>query len=141
MNSGPDTAKALAVGRIVIGAVALLFPRLAARLFMLNVKSNPQLPYMIRLFAAREIAVGAMTLAAPESARTSMAGLGMAIDGSDAIAGFAAARSGVVSKPVGVFLTVAALGAVAAGASMLRRPQLTASSLNMHWSPPSTGPW
>ena len=117
MNSGPDTAKALAVGRIVIGVVSLVFPTLAARGFMLKVSSNPQLPYVMRLFGAREIAVGAMTLTAPESARTSMTGMGMAIDGSDAVAGFAAVRSGVVSKPVGVFLTGAALGAVAAGAS------------------------
>ena len=119
MNPGSDTAKALALGRVVIGAVALLFPALAARLFLLNVRNNPQLSYMTRLFAAREIAVGAMTLTAPESARTSMVGLGMAIDGSDAVAGLAAARSGIVSRPVGVMLTAAALGAVAAGGSAL----------------------
>ncbi len=112
-----DTVKSMAIGRIALGAVALLFPTLAARLFMLKVKSNPQLPYMTRLFAAREIAVGALTLTAPENARTSMVGLGMAIDGSDAVAGIAATRSGAVSKPVGVMLTGAALGAVAAGAS------------------------
>jgi hypothetical protein len=117
MNTGSDTVKALAIGRIALGAVALFFPALAARLFMLKVKSNPQLPYMTRLFAAREIAVGALTLTAPESARTSMIGLGMAVDGSDAIAGVAAARSGAVSKPVGVLLTGGALAAVAAGAS------------------------
>ncbi len=115
--NGTDTARSLAIGRIAIGAVALLFPTLAARLFMLKVSSNPQLPYMTRLFAAREIAVGALTLTAPESSRRSMVGLGMAIDGSDAIAGIAATRSGAVSKPVGVLLTGAALGAVAAGAS------------------------
>jgi hypothetical protein len=115
--NGTDTARSLAIGRVAIGAVALIFPALAARLFMLSAKNNPQLPYMTRLFAAREIAVGALTLTAPESARTSMVGLGMAIDGSDAVAGIAAARSGAVSKPVGVILTGAALGAVAAGAS------------------------
>jgi len=119
MNSGPDTAKALAIGRLVIGAVALLFPALAARLFLLDVKSNPQLPYMMRLFAARELAVGGMSLAAPESAQTTMTGLGMAVDGSDAVAGFAATRTGIVSKPVGVILTAAALGAMAAGGSVL----------------------
>jgi hypothetical protein len=119
MNPGSDTAKALAMGRIVIGAVAMLFPALATRLFLLNVKSNPQLPYVMRLFAAREIAVGAVTLTAPESARTSMVGLGMAVDGADAVAGVAAIRSGIVSKPVGILLAGAALGAVAAGGSAL----------------------
>ncbi len=117
MNSGSDTARLMAIGRLAIGAVALFFPALASRLFMLDVKNNPQLPYMTRLFAAREIAVAAVTLTAPENARTSMIGLGMAVDGADAFAGFAAARSGVVSKPAGIFLTGAALAAVAGGAS------------------------
>lgn len=116
MNPGTDTVKALAVARVILGTIALLFPTIAARLFLLKVKSNPQLPYMTRLFAAREIALGAVTLTAPESARTSMVGMGMAVDGSDAVAGFAAAWPGAVSKPVGVILTGAALGAVAAGA-------------------------
>ena len=119
MNPGPDTVKALAVARVAIGTVALLFPSLAARLFLLSVKANPQLPYMTRLFAAREIAVGAVTLAAPENATSSMVGLGMAIDGSDAVAGIAAARSGIVSKPAGVLLAGVALAAVAAGGSAL----------------------
>jgi hypothetical protein len=115
--NGTDTAKSLAIGRIALGAVALLFPTLAARLFLLSAKNNPQLPYMTRLFAAREIAVGALSLTAPEGSRTTMVSLGMAIDGSDAVAGIVAARSGAVSKPVGLLLTGAALGAVAAGAS------------------------
>jgi hypothetical protein len=117
MNAGSDTATVMAFGRLAIGAVALLFPSLAARLFMLDVRSNPQLPYMTRLFAVRELAVGAVSLKAPENARTSMVGLGMAVDGADAIAGLAATRSGAVSKPAGVLLTGAALAAVAAGAS------------------------
>src|SRR5687767_5636144 len=117
MNTGSDTVKALAVGRLILGTIALVFPTLAARLFMLKVESNPQLPYMTRLFAAREIAVGALSLTAPESARTSMVGLGMAVDGSDAIAGIAATRAGIVSKPVGVLLTGAAMAAVAVGGS------------------------
>ncbi len=117
MKPGSDTVKAIAVARIALGAIALLFPALTARLFLLNARTNPQLPYMTRLFAAREIAVGAVTLTAPEGTRSSMVGMGMAIDGSDAVAGIAAARSGAVSKPAGVVLTAAALGAVAAGAS------------------------
>ena len=117
MNPGSDTAKLMAIGRLAIGAVALLFPALATRLFLLDPERNPQLSYMTRLFAIREIAVGAVTLSAPETARTSMVGLGMAVDGSDAIAGIAAARSGAVSKPTGIVLTGAALAAVAGGAS------------------------
>lgn len=119
MNPGSDTVRIMALGRLVIGITALLFPALTARLFLLKPKSNPQLSYMTRLFAIREMAVGAVTLAAPESDRTSMVGLGIAVDGSDAVAGIAAARSGIVSKPAGVVLTGAALAAVAAGGSAL----------------------
>lgn len=119
MNSGSDTAKALAIGRLVLGAVALLFPTLAARLFLLDARRNPQLSYMTRLFAAREIAIGGLSLTAPETAQTTMTGLGIAVDGSDAVAGIAATRAGIVSKPAGVLLTAAALGAMAAGGSVL----------------------
>ncbi len=45
---------------------SLLSPKLAARLFLLDPKSNPQLPYLGRLFGSREIALGMITLAAPE---------------------------------------------------------------------------
>jgi hypothetical protein len=117
MNS--DLAKSLAIGRLAIGTVALLLPKLTARLFLLNAGRNPQLPYMTRLFAAREIALGAVSLAAPEDARTQLLGVGIAVDGSDAVAGLAAARSGIVSKPAGAMLTVAALGAVVAGAAAI----------------------
>ena len=119
MNPGSDTPKLMALGRLALGIAALVFPALTARLFLLDVRRNPQLTYMTRLFGIREMAVGAVTLAAPESARTSMVGIGLAVDGSDAVAGFAAARSGIVSKPAGVVLTGAALAAVAAGGSAL----------------------
>lgn len=119
MNPGTDTVKIMAAARMAIGAAAVLFPALTARLFLLSVKRNPQLPYMTRLFGVREIAVGAMTLNAPDDARTPMVGLGIAVDGSDAFAGLAATRSGAISKPAGILLTGAALGAVAAGAAAL----------------------
>lgn len=118
MNS-TDTARSLAIGRLAIGVASLLLPRIAVRLFLLDPRRNPQLSYMTRLFAAREIALGTVALAAPEDARTPLLGLGIAVDGSDAVAGLAAARSGVVSKPAGAMLTVAALGAAAAGAAAL----------------------
>ena len=119
MTSGTDTVKGLAFGRIAIGLVSVLFPRLAARLFLLNLRLNPQLAYMTRLFGAREIALGAITLAASEEAQTQLTGIGIAVDGTDAIASIAAARSGLISKPAGVMVTIAALGAVGAGAAAL----------------------
>lgn len=106
----------LALGRIAIGITALASPELAGRLFRLDVASNPQLPYMSRMFGSREIALGAITLAAKGSARRRLVALGMAVDGADAFAGYEAMRSGTVSQSVGIGLTAPALGAVAAGA-------------------------
>lgn len=106
----------LALGRIAIGATALASPDLAGKLFRLDVARNPQLPYMSRMFGSREIALGAITLLAKGSARRKLVGLGIAVDGADAFAGYDAMRSGAVNQSVGIGLTLPAVGAVVAGA-------------------------
>jgi len=106
----------LALGRIVIGATALVSPDAAAKLFRLDSASNPQLPYMSRMFGSREVALGAITLVAKGKARRKLVALGMAVDGADAFAGYDAMRTGIVPQSVGIFLTAPALGAVVAGA-------------------------
>lgn len=106
----------LALGRIAIGATALVSPSVAARLFRLDLARNPQLPYLSRMFGSREIALGAITLLAKGGARRRLIALGMAVDGADAFAGYDAMRSGVVTQATGVFLTAPAVGAVLAGA-------------------------
>jgi hypothetical protein len=105
----------LSLGRIAIGATTLASPDLAGKLFRLDVGSNPQLPYMARMFASREIALGAITLVSRGKARRALVALGMAVDGSDAYAGFDAGRSRAVSRSDSTFLTVLALVGVAAG--------------------------
>jgi hypothetical protein len=106
----------LALGRIAIGATALASPALASKLFRLDLASNPQLPYLSRMFGSREIALGAITLLAKGKARRRLIALGIAVDGADAFAGYDAMKSGSVNQSVGVGLTVPALGAVVAGA-------------------------
>lgn len=106
----------LALGRIVIGATALASPDLAAKMFRLDLARNPQLPYLMRMFGSREIALGALTLVAKGKARRKLVALGMAVDGADAFAGYDAMRSGSVPQSVGLFLTGPALGAVLTGA-------------------------
>lgn len=105
----------LALGRIAIGATALAAPALATRLFRLDAASNPQLPYLLRMFGSREVALGAVTLLAPPAARRTVVAAGVAVDLADAAAGVTAARDGLVSRPTGAFLTAPALAAVAAG--------------------------
>ncbi len=105
----------LSLGRIAIGAAALTAPTLTTRLFRLDGAANPQLPYLLRMFGSREVALGALTLLAPPSARRTVVAAGIAVDVADAVAGVMAARDGSVSKPTGAFLTGPALGATAAG--------------------------
>ena len=111
-----NTANGLALGRIAIGVGALASPDLASKLFRLDGPNNPQLPYMTRMFASREIALGAVTLASKGAARRKLLALGIAVDGADAFAGYDAMRTGAVNNSVGVGLTVPAVGAVIAGA-------------------------
>lgn len=110
----------LALGRIAIGAVALGNPETAGRLFRLDVAGNPQLPYLSRLFGAREIAMGAVTLLASGTAWRNLVLAGIAVDAADAYAGYRAGREGYVTGTTSGMLAAPALAAVAAGAVGLR---------------------
>jgi hypothetical protein len=110
----PTTGIALA--RIAIGVTALAAPDLATRLFRLDGAANKQLPYMNRMFGSRELALGAITLAAPKGARNRLVALGMGVDAADAWTGWSAREAGLVDGRTGTYLTVPAVLAVAAGA-------------------------
>jgi hypothetical protein len=115
-----DPITGLAFGRIAVGAVSLVSPSLAAKLFLLNPGANPSLPYVTRMFGSREIALGALTLTATGAARKRLIQVGIAIDGADAFTGVAGAASGAVSKKAGIVLAVVAAGAVASGVQGLQ---------------------
>lgn len=111
----------LSLGRIAIGVTALASPSLATTLFRLDGPANPQLPYMLRMFGSREVALGTVTLLAPPAARRTVAAAGVAVDLADAVAGVMAARGGQVTRATGAFLTAPAVGAVVAGIVGWRR--------------------
>lgn len=115
-----DPITGLAYGRIVVGTISFLSPSLAARLFLLDPKSNRQLPYLSRLFGSREIALGAITLASSGEARRRLVQLGVAVDGADAFTGIVTAASGSVPKKTGAVLTLVAAAAVATGVMELQ---------------------
>ena len=115
-----DPITGLAVGRITVGTVSFLSPGLAARMFLLNPKANPQLAYMTRLFGLARDRLGALTLASTGAARRQLVQVGVAIDGADAVNGLVSAASGKVSKPAGLLLTVVAAAAVATGVKELQ---------------------
>lgn len=110
-----DPVTGLSLGRIAIGATTLASPDLAGKLFRLDNRANPQLPYMARMFASREIALGAVTLLARGRSRRALAAVGIAVDASDAYAGYDAGRSGAVTQQTSAFLIAPAVGAVLAG--------------------------
>jgi len=116
-----DPITGLAYGRISVGALCLLSPKLAARLFLLDPKSNPQLPYLGRMFGSREVALGLITLAAPDGdTRRRLIQLGVAVDATDAVTGVLSAASGAVPKKTGFMLTVAGAASTATGVLALQ---------------------
>jgi hypothetical protein len=115
-----DPITGLAYGRVAIGTLSLVSPKLAARLFLLDPKTNPQLSYMGRLFASREIALGVVTLAAPENARRRLVQLGVGVDAADALTGITAVISGSVPKKTALLLTVAGVASTTTGVLALQ---------------------
>ena len=92
---------------VVFGATAVTAPDLGSRLFRLDAAGNPQLPYMTRLFASREIALGAATLLASGKVRRNLIVAGIAVgrpgrpeDVAHAVSYFCDERSGFVSGQV-----------------------------------------
>ncbi len=110
-----NPALGLAVGRLGIGATALLTPRLFARMTGLQPESNASVSYPTRLFGSREILMGAATLLTTGEVRRNLVGAGVAVDAADVLAALGSAVRGDVSKKSGAMLALPAGAAVAAG--------------------------
>ncbi len=112
----------LSLGRILFGSVALARPDVAAKALQLDATTNPQLPYMTRMFASREIALGLVTLLSRGKARKSVLALGVLVDTADAGTAYLGMKEGVVTQKSAAALIGPAVGAVAAGfVSIFRR--------------------
>ena len=112
----------LSLGRIAVGSTALANPEVAAKLFQLDPVTNPQVPYVIRLFGSREIALGVATLLARGKAQRGLIGLGILVDAADAGTGYLAMQDGSVSRKTAMTLIGPAAGAVLSGlVGLLRR--------------------
>ncbi len=122
-----DAAKTLVAIRANIGLGAWLAPRLAGRLFGLDAEANPQLPYVARLFGARDVALGAGVAASSGSARRLWLQIGMVCDAADAVAGLIAGRNGEISKVSTVLVTSPALIGIGLGLAALREEAGAAS--------------
>jgi hypothetical protein len=105
----------ISIVRIGIGALSVARPDLAAKAFRLDHANNPQMAYMTRMFGSREMFLGLTTLASKGRSRRVLTALGVAVDGSDAFAGFDAGRTGSVSQATSGVLTAPAVLAVLGG--------------------------
>jgi hypothetical protein len=124
-----SSLKALAGLRAVIGVLTWLAPRLAARLFGIKADANPQLPYIARLFAIRDLALAAGLQSSSGDALRLWVRIGMACDAADAAAGLLAGRRGELSKLSTVLVTAPALTGVQLGSATLRDIDASAAVL------------
>lgn len=112
----------LSLGRIAVGAAAVANPELAARTFRLDPVSNPQVPYVTRLFGTREIALGVATLVSRGRSQRGLIGIGVLVDAADAATGYLAMQDGTVSRKTAMTLIGPAVGATVSGLiGLLRR--------------------
>ncbi|MBA3370348.1 MAG: hypothetical protein H0T96_02690 [Thermoleophilaceae bacterium] len=126
-----DPSQALVGLRLAIGLGSWLTPRVTGRLFGLDAKANPQLPYVARLFGARDVALGAGIMLGHGEARSLWLQVGLACDVADALAGLAAGTRGDLGPFSAVLVTGTALGAAALGRAALRAREA---------SPPAAAP-
>jgi hypothetical protein len=105
--------------RAALGAGVWVAPRLAGRLFGLDPKGNPQLPYVGRLFGVRDIALAYGLATATGSERAVWLRVGLACDLADAAAGVLGRRSGALPKLATVLVTGTAIGAAGLGVAAM----------------------
>jgi len=111
----------LSLGRIAAGLGAYVDPKLAGKVFGLDAVTSPQAPYVARLFAVREVALGAVTLLATGRARRPVLMIGIAVDLADTATAVLGVRDRTVPPRGGAMLIVPAVAAVVAGAAGLRK--------------------
>lgn len=105
----------LALGRIAVGVASLARPDLVAS----TMGQSPS-PLITQWFGSREIALGALTLAASGSARRNLVLVGMAVDGADAGTAYAAVQAGRLAPQPGYGLVAVAAVATVSGLLGLR---------------------
>jgi hypothetical protein len=115
-----NSVTGLSLGRIAVGAIAFAQPALGAKLFGLDIESNPQGPYLARLFGSREIALGVTTLLARGKTRRNLVLAGVGVDLADAATGVLGIQDKSVPVRTGAMLVGPALGAVLARFAGLR---------------------
>jgi len=112
---------AIAAARIAVGSGAWLAPNLSGRLFGLDPEGNPQLPYVGRLFGARDVALGAGALRSSRKTRDAWLTAGFACDVADVAAGVLAGARGQLPVPAAALVSATAGAFAAAGYWLLQQ--------------------
>lgn len=112
---------AIAISRIAVGSGAWLTPNLSGRLFGLDPEGNPQLPYVGRLFGARDVALGAGALRSPRKNKDAWLTAGLACDVADVAAGVLAGARGQLPLSAAALVSATAAGFAAAGLWLLQQ--------------------
>jgi hypothetical protein len=116
-----QAANAIAISRMAVGAGTWLAPNLSGRLFGLDPEGNPQLPYVGRLFGARDVALGAGALRSSRKSRDAWLTAGLACDAADVAAGVLAGARGQLPLSAAALVSATAAGFAAAGLWLLQR--------------------
>jgi hypothetical protein len=114
-------ANGIAIGRIAVGAGAFLTPSLSGRLFGLDPDGNPQLPYVGRLFGARDVVLGAGVLRSGRKQKADWVTAGLACDVADVAAGAMAGARGQLPLASAGMVTATAAGFALLGAWLLQQ--------------------
>lgn len=112
---------AIAISRIAVGASAWLTPNLSGRMFGLDPEGNPQLPYVGRLFGARDVVLGAGAIRSPRKQKDAWLTAGLACDVADVAAGALAGARGQLPLAAAALVTATAGVFAAAGYWLLQQ--------------------
>jgi hypothetical protein len=110
----------LIVSRISFGIAVWLFPRPVGKLFGLDMRGNPQVPYLARILGTRDITLACGILLTKGDARRQWLLAGFASDCADVVAALAGGAGGYLPNRTTAILTAAALAPMVRGAIALR---------------------
>jgi hypothetical protein len=116
-----NAVNAIAISRIAVGSGAWLMPNLSGRLFGLDPEGNPQLPYVGRLFGARDVALGAGALRSSRKNKDAWLTAGLACDVADVAAGMLAGARGQLPVAAATLVSATAAAFAAAGLWLLQQ--------------------
>ncbi|MFA1543397.1 hypothetical protein [Actinomadura monticuli] len=113
----------LARGRVALGVAALAAPGLTVKLMGMGGGADPGRDYVVRMFGAREVAVGAGYLLSDENGRRLWARLGLAIDALDVTSGLKTTKAlplWVTAGAVAIAASAVGIGAAKVASDIVR---------------------